>query len=79
MTFGSLAGAELTFKDARAPKRAKAGGVSLVAEAACVDGVADVRLRAVRGVYDDGIAVKQMSEDLILARLAEDFAKAWGG
>ena len=60
-------GAELVFVDKRAPKRSKAGGVRLVVEA--VDGV---RVRAVRGAYSEGIAVKAMSEDLILARLGED-------
>jgi len=66
-------GAELVFVDKRAPKRSKAGGVRLVVEA--VDGV---RVRAVRGAYSEGIAVKAMSEDLILARLDEDLSRTFG-
>ena len=66
-------GAELMFVDKRAPKRSKAGGVRLVVEAK--DGV---RVRAVRGAYSEGIAVKAMSEDLILARLDEDLSRTFG-
>ena len=36
------------------------------------------RLRAVRGPYSEGVAVKQMSEDLILQRLGVDFEKTFG-
>ena len=66
-------GAELVFVDKRAPKRSKAGGVRLVVEA-----VGGVRVRAVRGAYSEGIAVKAMSEDLILARLDEDLSRTFG-
>jgi len=66
-------GAELVFVDKRAPKRAKAGGVLLV-----VEPMHGVRVRAVRGAYSEGIAVKSMSEELILARLKEDLAGSFG-
>ena len=61
------------FVDKRAPKRSKAGGVRLVVEA-----VGGVRVRAVRDAYSEGIAVKAMSEDLILARLDEDLSRTFG-
>ena len=59
--------------DAWFARLAAARGVRLVVEAK--DGG---RVRAVRGAYSEGIAVKAMSEDLILARLDEDLARTFG-
>jgi len=72
------AGADLSFRDKRLPKRSLGGGVLLRAEEVVIDGVASRRLRAVRGPYSEGVAVKQMSEDLILQRLGVDFEKTFG-
>ena len=52
--------------------------VGAAAAAGYAHALATREVRAVRGAYSEGIAVKAMSEDLILARLDEDLSRTFG-
>ena len=81
-------GATLSFvspKYAKARRKPKEGGVDLLAEPSPSSSSSSsssegdtLRVRAVRTSYDSGIAVKAMSEDVILSKLQRDFTSQFG-
>lgn len=69
-------GASLLFVDTKkSPKKRKQnGGIILVVDTSPSGAI---RARAIRAPYDEGIAVKEMSENEIMLRFQKDFAKEW--